>query len=91
MLTKSVLANVLRNVAEDIIKSLFSSKEILAFKALESILIESLVLLRLSMLMSLLSVVLRLNVEGVVLRLGVVLGMDSSGKKCGTQCEFHLF
>ena len=91
MLTVSVLANLLGNITKDIIESLLSSKSILAFKALDSIMIESLVLMRLSMLVSLLSVVLRLNVKGVVLRLSVVLGMDSSGKKCSAQCEFHPF
>ena len=91
VLTVSVLANLLGDIAKDIIESLLSSKSILAFKALESIMIESLVLMRLSMLVSLLCVVLRLNVKGVVLRLTVVLGMDSSGKKCSAQCEFHPF
>ena len=90
MLTVSVLANLLGNITKDIIESLLSSKSIL-IKALDSIMIESLVLMRLSMLVSLLSVVLRLNVKGVVLRLSVVLGMDSSGKKCSAQCEFHPF
>ena len=91
VLTVGVLANLLGNITKDIIESLLSSESILAFKALESIMIESLVLMRLSMLVSLLSVVLRLNVKGVVLRLSVVLGMDSSGKKCSAQCEFHPF
>ena len=91
VLTVGVLANLLGNITKDIIESFLSSKSILAFKALESIMIESLVLMRLSMLVSLLSVVLRLNVKGVVLRLSVVLGMDSSGKKCSAQCEFHPF
>ena len=91
VLTVGVLANLLGNITKDIIESFLSSKNILAFKALESIMIESLVLMRLSMLVSLLSVVLRLNVKGVVLRLSVVLGMDSSGKKCSAQCEFHPF
>ena len=91
VLTVGVLANLLGNITKDIIESFLSSESILAFKALESIMIESLVLMRLSMLVSLLSVVLRLNVKGVVLRLSVVLGMDSSGKKCSAQCEFHPF
>ena len=91
VLTVGVLANLLGNITKDIIESFLSSKSILAFKALESIMIESLVLMRLSMLVSLLSVVLRLNVKGVVLRLSVVLSMDSSGKKCSAQCEFHPF